>query len=134
MLELCREGPTHVVELQDAQCAVYHLRVQACARKVLGVSANHEEVTIFIVTSAGGNGDVKREYSRDHAVDWGDAWINRDGCAGDDGSFDEGGAGREGNQPSSHNVEHHRRFGGGGAGTVDTIPSCHNAEGEDACG
>ena len=58
MLELCCEGTTHVVELQDAQCAVYYLRVQACARKVFGVSAS-EKVTIFIVTSAGGNGDVK---------------------------------------------------------------------------
>ena len=88
-------------------------------------------MTIFIVTSAGGNGDVKQEYSRDHAVDWGGAWISRDGCAG---NVDEGGAGRKGNQPSSHDVEHHRWVGDGGAGTVDTIPSCYNAESEDACG
>jgi hypothetical protein len=66
------------VELQDPECAVWDLRVQARGGYVPGVSAK-ETVTTFIVTSAGWNGDVKQQYSEgDYAVNWGDAWLNRD--------------------------------------------------------
>jgi hypothetical protein len=47
---------------------------------------------------------------------------------GIDGSFDDGGAGGDGHQPSSYDVKHHRGFGDGGAGTVDNVASCYNAE------